>query len=126
MFVSIYQNSRTVQEKFYPSFPIVPGHRARSIRFLPIRKSELPKGFLPHVLSPHTVRYTRKNHIARTSFDISLMDAGRLDEALSHFMETLRVKPTFPGARKNLEEALSRKKDTEFAVPGGPLPFPPP
>jgi len=35
---------------------------------------------------------------------------GRVDEAIAHFREAIRLDPSFPDAKNNLQIALTQKK----------------
>jgi Tfp pilus assembly protein PilF len=67
-------------------------------------------------LFTHALRCTENNYIAHTSLGVSLMDQGRLDEAISHFEKSLAMKPNYLHAHMSLGVALAKKGRFEEAI----------
>jgi tetratricopeptide (TPR) repeat protein len=56
---------------------------------------------------------------AHNNLGTLLAQQGRLDEAIEHFSEALRIKPDFVEAHRNLTRArdMARKKSNESCAP---------
>jgi len=54
------------------------------------------------------VTLNMSNHVAHNSLGIVLEKQGRLEEALAHFSEAVRVRPDFAEAQHNLGKALAK------------------
>ena len=52
---------------------------------------------------------TTENNIAHNNLAVSLADQGKLDEAIAHYSEALRIKPDYTKAQDNLDLALVRR-----------------
>ncbi|MBI4578027.1 MAG: tetratricopeptide repeat protein [Planctomycetes bacterium] len=57
----------------------------------------------------HALAVTDDNHIAHQNLANHLLETGRVDEAMGHYRETLRLRPTYVEALSNLATALTRK-----------------
>lgn len=57
-------------------------------------------------LFTHAVNVTADNALAHDGLGFALARQGRLDEAIAHYSEALRIKPGYAKARYNLEHAL--------------------
>jgi protein O-mannosyl-transferase len=60
-------------------------------------------------LFERAVDVTVDNYIAQNALGEALLDAGRVDEAVPHFLETLRVRPNSVRARVDLASILSKR-----------------
>ena len=67
-------------------------------------------------LFTRAVQVTEQNHTAHNNLGIALMESVRLDEAMDHFREVLRIKPRYKKAYNNLGIALSRQGKWDEAV----------
>jgi tetratricopeptide (TPR) repeat protein len=68
-------------------------------------------------LFEHALRVTRDNHVAHNNLGIALAEKGRVDEAIVHFQEQVRLRPNFASAHNNLGLALAaRGRPTEAAA----------
>jgi Tfp pilus assembly protein PilF len=54
------------------------------------------------------------------NYGVLLLNQGRIDRAILHFRETLRLKPNYRQARINLDNALRQKKPTRPVRKGLP------
>src|SRR5688572_5198801 len=52
-------------------------------------------------LFAHTVRVTKENAIAHINLGVALEEAGRTNQALTHYREALRINPQRPAAHNN-------------------------
>jgi tetratricopeptide (TPR) repeat protein len=59
---------------------------------------------------------TSKNHLAHNNLGIALAGQGRIDEAITHYNEALRIKPEYGLAYNNLGNALYRKRMIDEAI----------
>lgn len=57
----------------------------------------------------HALDATRGNYIAHSAVGVMLAEQGKHDEALSHFEESLRIKPEYAPAHNNLGLQYSRQ-----------------
>ena len=57
----------------------------------------------------HALASTENNDFAHANLGETLLSQGRLDEALGHFREAVRLRPDFIGAHINLGATLQRK-----------------
>lgn len=57
----------------------------------------------------HALASTENNDFAHANLGETLLGQGRLDEALGHFQEAVRLRPDFIGAHINLGATLQRK-----------------
>ena len=67
-------------------------------------------------LFTHTLQATPNNPQAHTNLGIALAEQGRLDEAVRHYAEALRIKPDFLPARINLGGALAGQDKFDEAL----------
>lgn len=67
-------------------------------------------------LFQHTVNVTTRNHFAHNNLGVALTRRGRLDEAISHYSEALRIKPNAAEVHNNLANALAARGNAEEAV----------
>jgi Flp pilus assembly protein TadD len=68
------------------------------------------------VLFKHAIDVTNSNYIMHGNYGDLLKDAGRLDEAIGHYNQSLRIKPDYYKVYNNLGIALERKGKFEEAV----------
>ncbi len=67
-------------------------------------------------LMEHALAVTSGNYFAHYCLGLDLADSGKTEEAILHFREALRIKPTFPLTYNNLGAALSRKGKYDEAI----------
>jgi Flp pilus assembly protein TadD len=67
-------------------------------------------------LFEHATAVTRDNELAQTNFGWVLMNEGKLDEALAHFQEALRIRPNAFNARFDVGAVLLRKGRVQEAI----------
>ena len=67
-------------------------------------------------LFEHTLEVTSNNSIAHNNLGNALEKQGRVEEAIKHYMEALRVKPYFAEAHNNLGTALHAQGRMDDAV----------
>ena len=67
-------------------------------------------------LFEHALRVTSDNHIAHNNLGIALAERGKLDAAILHFQELVRIKPRFASAHNNLGIALASRGRTSEAI----------
>jgi len=82
-----------------------------SITFLQVRywKSSI-------TLFEHALDVTSNNYLLHNNLGIALQKLGRADEAMEHFLETLRIHPEFEDAHSNLGVILAGKGRTDEAI----------
>jgi Flp pilus assembly protein TadD len=56
----------------------------------------------------HATQVTENNWVAHTNLGAVLSDQGRIDEAVAHYQEVIRIDPLSPSARFNLAAALAK------------------
>src|SRR6202167_1037861 len=59
---------------------------------------------------------TTGNNIAHNNLGVSLADQGKLDEAIAHYSEALRIKPDYADAHNNLGAALADQGKVDEAI----------
>lgn len=64
----------------------------------------------------HTIAVTRDNYFAHASLSDLLMRRGRVDEAIEHSEEALRIRPNDADAQNNLGLAMLQRGETKGAV----------
>ena len=64
----------------------------------------------------HTIAVTGENGLAETSLSDALIKSGRIEEAIPHGQEAIRIQPGSPDAHNNLGIALSRQGRLSEAV----------
>jgi tetratricopeptide (TPR) repeat protein len=64
----------------------------------------------------HTIACTTSNAIAHNNLGNALLQKGRVDEAITHFQEVLRIKPDDAKADFNLGNALLQKGNVDEAI----------
>ena len=67
-------------------------------------------------LFDHALSVTDRNYLAHTNFGNVLAELGRVDEALFHFTEAVKIRPSFSKAYNNLGNALARQGRDEEAI----------
>jgi protein O-GlcNAc transferase len=60
-------------------------------------------------LFTHALQVTERNFVAHTNLGFHLESQGRLDEAISHYLQAVRIAPQFETAVRNLFNAQARK-----------------
>jgi hypothetical protein len=64
----------------------------------------------------HTLECTRDNYLPQYNLGLILHQEGRLDEAIAHYREALRINPDYPQAHTNLGLALIQQGQIEEAI----------
>jgi protein O-mannosyl-transferase len=64
----------------------------------------------------HTLEVTENNDLVHKDFGVILYQRGQIDEAISHFQESVRSKPKDADAHYNLGVALDRKGQIDAAI----------
>jgi Tfp pilus assembly protein PilF len=64
----------------------------------------------------HTLDVTNENYFAHASLGYVLWTEGKLDEAIVHYKEALRIRPVFAEAHNNFGVALARQGHLDEAV----------
>ena len=64
----------------------------------------------------HALAVTANNYLAHGNLGAALEEKGRMDEAIGHYQEALRLKPGFVEAHNNLGAALSKKGQIDAAI----------
>ncbi len=67
-------------------------------------------------LFAHTLSVTEENYLANNSLGAALQKEGRINEAIPHLSEAIRIKPDGVQAHYNMGVALDRQGDTEGAI----------
>lgn len=68
------------------------------------------------VLFEHTLQTTKDNYVIHSNFGAWLAGQGRVDDAIRHYNEALRIKPDDGDARYNLANALVRQAKIQEAI----------
>jgi tetratricopeptide (TPR) repeat protein len=64
----------------------------------------------------HTVAVTHDNYIAQNNLGGTLLEKGKLNEAIAHYREAVEIKPDVPEVQSNLGNALVREGEVEEAI----------
>ena len=64
----------------------------------------------------HTLACTPDNAIAHNSLGVTLLQKGKVDEAIIHYQKALQITPDYPLAYINLGNALLRKGNVDEAI----------
>jgi protein O-mannosyl-transferase len=64
----------------------------------------------------HALAVTTANNIANNNLGVSLAGQGKLDEAIAHYSEALRIKPDYADAHNNLGAALADQGKVDEAI----------
>ncbi len=67
-------------------------------------------------LFEHTLRVTSKNFTIHNNLGIALEEQGKIQEAVFHYSEALRIKPDYALAQYNLATILARQGKIEEAI----------
>ena len=67
-------------------------------------------------LFQHTLQVTTNNHFAHNNLGVALAHNGRLNEAISHYSEALRLKPEAFEVHNNLANALAAQGSMDEAI----------
>jgi protein O-mannosyl-transferase len=67
-------------------------------------------------LFARALQVTQNNYIAHNNLGNALYQKGRIDEAITHYQETLRLQPDYALAHNNLGTALYQKGQTDEAI----------
>jgi Flp pilus assembly protein TadD len=67
-------------------------------------------------LFQHALAVTENNYVARNNLGNALAIEGHLDTAISHYMESIRLRPDYAKARNNLGIALAKQGKLEDAI----------
>lgn len=65
----------------------------------------------------HTLDSTSGNYVAYNILGYALADQGKVDEAIAHYREAIRLQPGFAEAHNNLAVALARQNRLDEAIP---------
>jgi lipoprotein NlpI len=68
------------------------------------------------VLFKHALDVTSGNYLAHYNLGHALMAGGRLEEAIAHFLEVVKINPNLPDAHHNLGLALTEKGKLDKAI----------
>jgi len=68
------------------------------------------------ILFQHTLNVTRNNYLPHNNLAVALANRGRIDEAVEHYRESLRIKPDFADAHNNLGITLAREGRIDEAI----------
>ncbi len=68
------------------------------------------------LLWTHTLACTSDNYVAHNNLGNTLLQQGKVDEAITHFQESLQIKPDYAGACYNLGNALFQKGNVDEAI----------
>ncbi len=64
----------------------------------------------------HSVSVTKNNNVAHTNLGLRLLESGKTDEAIAHFLEAIRGHPRDKHAQCNLGNAYRQKNDLPKAI----------
>lgn len=67
-------------------------------------------------LFEHAVKVNSNNYISHNNLGVALLNQGRSEEAMHHYLEALRIKPDYAGAHNNLGVALKQIGRIEEAI----------
>jgi tetratricopeptide (TPR) repeat protein len=67
-------------------------------------------------LFEHTIQVTNDNYLAHNNLGVALNDAGKREEAMAHYREAIRMKPSYEEAHFNLGNNLSAQGRTDEAI----------
>ena len=67
-------------------------------------------------LFEHALAVTENNHLAHDNLGNALAHQGRIDEAMSHFLLSLKIKPNSPKTHNNMGAALLELGNLEGAI----------
>ena len=67
-------------------------------------------------LFEHALAVTENNHLAHNNLGNALAQQGRIDEAMSHFLLSLKIKPNSPKTHNNIGVALLELGNPEGAI----------
>jgi protein O-mannosyl-transferase len=67
-------------------------------------------------LFEHAVQTTSNNYIAHYNLANVLVKKGRVDEAITHYLQALEIQPEFADAHNNLANALNMQGKTDDAI----------
>jgi protein O-mannosyl-transferase len=68
-------------------------------------------------LFQHALAVTQDNDLAHSNLGTALARQNRLDEAVAHLQEALRLIPNYPGFQNNLGTALAKQGRLDEAIP---------
>jgi Flp pilus assembly protein TadD len=64
----------------------------------------------------HATCVNANNYLAHCQLGIALAEQGRVEEAIAHYSEALRIKPDYPDAHNNVGVALAEQGRVEEAI----------
>ena len=67
-------------------------------------------------LFEHAIQVTNNNYLAHNNLGVALSDAGKRKEAVAHYREATRIKPSYENAYFNLGNNLSTQGRTDEAI----------
>jgi Flp pilus assembly protein TadD len=117
LFIIISWGTADIAEKFWKAKPLL---------ILSIVLAIVIFGFVSRVqlrhwensttLFEHALAVTENNYVARNNLGNALAIEGHLDTAISHYMESIRLRPDYAKARNNLGIALAKQGKLEDAI----------
>jgi Flp pilus assembly protein TadD len=96
--------------------PLVVAASAALLAFAAITVQQLAHWKSSETLFRHSLRVTHHNYVANHNLAIALMFDGRLDEALEHFKEALRLRPKSADSWNGIGEVLLRQGRLDDAM----------
>lgn len=67
-------------------------------------------------LFEHAIQAVDNNYLAHNNLGVALSDIGKNEEAVAHYSEAIRIKPTYENAHFNLANHLSKQGRTDEAI----------
>jgi tetratricopeptide (TPR) repeat protein len=67
-------------------------------------------------LFSHTLQVTKNNYLAHNNLGVALVEAGKTQEAISHYRAALQIKPSDDNTHYNLANALKKQGATDEAI----------
>jgi tetratricopeptide (TPR) repeat protein len=83
---------------------------------LPLTRQQIGYWKDGETLFRHALAVTENNAVAHDALGVALDNKGQIDEAIRHFQEAVRLKPTYTGAHYNLGVAFFQRGRTDEAI----------